>query len=103
MVIADTMVDREFGTGCVKITPAHDNNDFKVGDVGLWRAYSGFLGFLGLLTGGLHFVLRFLGFGRLRPSLGRISCIGAWPEPFLDVGAPTIRPEIARMDIAMWD
>lgn len=31
VVIADTMVDREFGTGCVKITPAHDNNDFKAG------------------------------------------------------------------------
>jgi valyl-tRNA synthetase len=30
-VIADTMVDREFGTGCVKITPAHDFNDFEVG------------------------------------------------------------------------
>jgi len=30
-VIADTMVDREFGTGCVKITPAHDMNDFKCG------------------------------------------------------------------------
>ena len=31
VVIADTMVDREFGTGCVKITPAHDHNDFKAG------------------------------------------------------------------------
>eukprot|EP00928_Gymnodinium_smaydae_P082285 TRINITY_DN6565_c0_g2_i1.p1 TRINITY_DN6565_c0_g2~~TRINITY_DN6565_c0_g2_i1.p1 ORF type:complete len:1062 (+),score=285.13 TRINITY_DN6565_c0_g2_i1:63-3248(+) len=31
IVIADTMVDREFGTGCVKITPAHDPNDFKAG------------------------------------------------------------------------
>ena len=30
-VIADAYVDREFGTGCVKITPAHDFNDFKVG------------------------------------------------------------------------
>jgi valyl-tRNA synthetase len=30
-VIADTYVDREFGTGCVKITPAHDPNDFEVG------------------------------------------------------------------------
>ncbi|HEU0199901.1 MAG TPA: valine--tRNA ligase, partial [Burkholderiaceae bacterium] len=30
-VIADTYVDREFGTGCVKITPAHDFNDFAVG------------------------------------------------------------------------
>jgi len=30
-VIADTMVDREFGTGCVKITPAHDPNDFQAG------------------------------------------------------------------------
>jgi valyl-tRNA synthetase len=30
-VIADTYVDREFGTGVVKITPAHDPNDFQVG------------------------------------------------------------------------
>lgn len=30
-VIADDYVDREFGTGCVKITPAHDPNDFEVG------------------------------------------------------------------------
>ena len=30
-VIADEMVDREFGTGAVKITPAHDPNDFQVG------------------------------------------------------------------------
>lgn len=30
-VIADEMVDREFGTGAVKITPAHDPNDFEVG------------------------------------------------------------------------
>ena len=30
-VIADPYVDREFGTGCVKITPAHDPNDFEVG------------------------------------------------------------------------
>lgn len=30
-VIADSYVDMEFGTGCVKITPAHDPNDFEVG------------------------------------------------------------------------
>ncbi len=30
-VIADEYVDREFGTGVVKITPAHDPNDFEVG------------------------------------------------------------------------
>src|SRR5258707_6013672 len=30
-VIADTMVDRDFGTGAVKITPAHDANDFEAG------------------------------------------------------------------------
>ena len=30
-VVADTYVDREFGTGVVKITPAHDPNDFEVG------------------------------------------------------------------------
>ncbi|MEQ8690710.1 MAG: valine--tRNA ligase [Pseudomonadales bacterium] len=30
-VIADEYVDREFGTGCVKITPAHDFNDNEVG------------------------------------------------------------------------
>jgi valyl-tRNA synthetase len=31
-VIADEYVDPEFGTGCVKITPAHDFNDYAVGD-----------------------------------------------------------------------
>ena len=30
-VIADAYVDREFGTGCVKVTPAHDFNDYAVG------------------------------------------------------------------------
>lgn len=30
-VIADTYVDREFGTGALKITPAHDQNDFAIG------------------------------------------------------------------------
>ena len=30
-VVADPYVDMEFGTGCVKITPAHDPNDFEVG------------------------------------------------------------------------
>jgi len=31
-IIADTYVDKDFGTGCVKITPAHDPNDFEVGE-----------------------------------------------------------------------
>ena len=30
-IIADGMVDTKFGTGVVKITPAHDPNDFEVG------------------------------------------------------------------------
>ena len=30
-VIADSFVDREFGTGAVKVTPAHDPNDFEMG------------------------------------------------------------------------
>ena len=30
-VIADSYVDKEYGTGCVKITPAHDFNDYAVG------------------------------------------------------------------------
>lgn len=30
-IIADTYVDREFGTGALKITPAHDQNDYEVG------------------------------------------------------------------------
>ena len=30
-VIVDQHVDKDFGTGCVKITPAHDPNDFEVG------------------------------------------------------------------------
>lgn len=31
LIIADEYVDRDFGTGCLKITPAHDPNDFEVG------------------------------------------------------------------------
>ncbi|MSE06707.1 class I tRNA ligase family protein, partial [Lactobacillus salivarius] len=31
-IIADQYVDPEFGTGMVKITPAHDPNDFEVGN-----------------------------------------------------------------------
>ncbi len=31
MIIADDYVDPEFGTGCVKITPAHDFNDYEIG------------------------------------------------------------------------
>ena len=30
-IIADDYVDKEFGTGCVKVTPAHDFNDYAVG------------------------------------------------------------------------
>lgn len=30
-IVADTMVQRDFGTGCVKITPAHDPNDYGAG------------------------------------------------------------------------
>ncbi len=30
-IVADEYVDRAFGTGCVKMTPAHDPNDFEVG------------------------------------------------------------------------
>ncbi|EQD50939.1 valyl-tRNA synthetase, partial [mine drainage metagenome] len=30
-IIADSYVDRDFGTGCVKITPAHDRNDEAIG------------------------------------------------------------------------
>ena len=31
-IIADEFVDPEFGTGCVKVTPAHDPNDFAIGE-----------------------------------------------------------------------
>ena len=31
-IIADEYVDPEFGTGCVKVTPAHDPNDFEIGN-----------------------------------------------------------------------
>ncbi len=30
-IVADTYVEKDFGTGCVKITPAHDFNDYEVG------------------------------------------------------------------------
>ena len=29
-IVLDSFVDMEFGTGCVKITPAHDFNDYEV-------------------------------------------------------------------------
>ncbi len=31
-LIADPFVDREFGTGALKITPGHDFNDFDIGE-----------------------------------------------------------------------
>jgi valyl-tRNA synthetase len=30
-IVGDAYVDREFGTGCLKVTPAHDKNDFEIG------------------------------------------------------------------------
>ena len=30
-VLADEYVDMEFGTGCLKITPGHDFNDYEIG------------------------------------------------------------------------
>ncbi|MEL6590125.1 MAG: valine--tRNA ligase [Bacteroidota bacterium] len=30
-IILDDYVDREFGTGCLKVTPAHDTNDYEIG------------------------------------------------------------------------
>lgn len=30
-IVADTYVDREFGTGALKITPGHDPNDYEIG------------------------------------------------------------------------
>ena len=30
-IIEDEIVDMEFGTGCLKITPGHDFNDYKIG------------------------------------------------------------------------
>ena len=30
-IFADSYVDKEFGTGCVKVTPAHDPNDLEMG------------------------------------------------------------------------
>ena len=32
-IIADEYVEKDFGTGCVKITPAHDFNDYQVGEL----------------------------------------------------------------------
>ena len=30
-IVADDYVEKDFGTGCVKITPAHDFNDYELG------------------------------------------------------------------------
>ena len=39
-IVADDYVDMEFGSGAVKITPAHDPNDFEVGNRHNLRACS---------------------------------------------------------------
>ena len=31
-IIADEYIDMEFGTGCLKVTPAHDENDYRIGE-----------------------------------------------------------------------
>ncbi|MFO7802564.1 MAG: valine--tRNA ligase [Desulfovermiculus sp.] len=52
-VIADSYVDREFGTGCLKVTPAHDPNDFELGT-----------------THGLEFIKVIDEHGRMTPEAG---------------------------------
>jgi valyl-tRNA synthetase len=47
-IIADDYVDKEFGTGCVKVTPAHDFNDYQV-----WQRHKARSEFVGLPSGGL--------------------------------------------------
>ena len=51
-IIADTYVDPEFGTGCVKITPAHDFNDYDV-----WNRHKHTLAISELPHGGLINIL----------------------------------------------
>ncbi len=51
-IIADDYVDPEFGTGCVKITPAHDFNDYEV-----WSRHKDTLPIQELLHGGLINIL----------------------------------------------
>jgi valyl-tRNA synthetase len=55
-VIADDYVDPEFGTGCVKITPAHDFNDYKV-----WQRHEHTGIFLGLPSNGLISIFKLNG------------------------------------------
>src|SRR5438309_3042987 len=55
-VIADDYVDPEFGTGCVKVTPAHDFNDYKV-----WQRHEHTGIFLGLPSGGLISIFKLNG------------------------------------------
>ena len=38
-IIEDEYVDMEFGTGCLKVTPAHDENDKNLGDKHNLRSY----------------------------------------------------------------
>ena len=42
-VIADKYVDREFGTGALKITPGHDPNDYEIGKVRRYASSPGSL------------------------------------------------------------
>ncbi|MBL8386216.1 MAG: valine--tRNA ligase [Burkholderiales bacterium] len=55
-VIADAYVDREFGTGCVKVTPAHDFNDYAV-----WQRHHASGIFLGMPGNGLISVFTLAG------------------------------------------
>ena len=36
-IIADDFVDASFGTGAVKVTPAHDPNDYQMGERQVWK------------------------------------------------------------------
>ncbi len=55
-VIADTFVERDFGTGAVKITPGHDPNDYECGK-----------------RNGLDFITIFTDEGLIAPGCGKFS------------------------------
>ena len=92
LIIADEYVEKEFGTGCVKITPAHDFNDYVV-----WQRVKSSLYTTGLPSGGL--INLFKPDGRLKDSPhDDLRGSSSRPVMGMDVVSFTIAPQYQGLD-----
>ncbi len=83
-VIADEYVDPEFGTGCVKITPAHDFNDYEV-----WTRHRDMSAIADLPHGGLINI--FTADAAIRDNTDGFSII---PQPYIGLDRVEARKQI---------